>query len=70
LDPKWTYYTDPVTQAPLFDQAAPDYKDFEVPDIFQNDLIIKILKFAGVTIRENEIVAVATAEEQNNKQQQ
>jgi hypothetical protein len=70
LDPKWTYYTDPATQAPLFDQAAPDYRDFEVPDIFQNDLIIKILKFAGVTIRENEIVAIATAEEQNNQQQQ
>jgi hypothetical protein len=33
-------------------------------------LIIKILKFAGVSIRENEIVAVANAEEQNNQQQQ
>lgn len=70
IDPKWTYYTDPVTQAPLFDQTAPDYKDFEVPMIYQNDLIIKILKYAGVSIREEEIIQVAAAEEANKNNQQ
>lgn len=70
VDPKWTYYTDPVTQSPLFDQTAPDYMDFEVPEIFQNDLIVKILKYAGVSIREQEIVQVAAAEETTKSTQQ
>jgi len=70
VDPKWTYYTDPVTQAPLFDQTAPDYKNFELPEVCQNDLIIKILKYAGVSIREQEIVQVASNEEANKNAQQ
>lgn len=70
VDPKWTYYTDPITQAPLFDQTAPDYSDFELPEVCQNDLIIKILKYAGVSIREQEIVQVATNEEATKNAQQ
>jgi hypothetical protein len=54
----------------LFDQTAPDYSDFELPEVCQNDLIIKILKYAGVSIREQEIVQVASNEEANKNAQQ
>ncbi len=58
LDPKWTYTV--VAGSPIFNQSAVDYQDFELPESSQNDLVFKILSYAGVNIREAEIVQFAT----------
>lgn len=58
LDPKWTYTV--VGGSPIFNQSAVDYQDFELPESSQNDLVFKILSYAGVNIREAEVVQFAT----------
>jgi hypothetical protein len=65
--PKWTYTT--IGGGPIFNQSASDYQDFELPENDETNLIIKILQYAGVSIREAEIVAMAKQEElQNNEE--
>ena len=59
LDPKWTYTV--VSGSPVFNQSAPDYQDFELPQSAQNDVVFKILSYAGVNIRENDVVQFAMA---------
>ena len=64
-DPKWTYVSLSGGE-PSFDASAVDYKDFEIPDDEEPELIVKILEFAGLSIREAEVVNFALNEE--NKQ--
>ena len=59
--PKWTYNT--VGGSPLFNIAAADYQDFELPDSDQSTLVLKILQLAGINIREPEVVQYAMNEE-------
>lgn len=66
-EPKWTYIS--VGGDPLFDQSANDYQDFEMPMSDFSDLVIKILQYAGVSIREQEVMAAAKAEELQEIQQ-
>jgi hypothetical protein len=40
--------------------------DFEIPASDETELVIKICKFAGLSIREADVVQLATNEEQNN----
>lgn len=62
-DPKWTYIT--LTQGePIFDQSAVDYQDFELPISDEPELVAKILKYVGISIREKDLVAVANADDQ------
>jgi hypothetical protein len=61
-DPNWTYSITPLGD-PLFNPAAATYQDFELPlDDFAN-LVIKILEYAGISIREQDVVSAAKAEE-------
>ncbi len=61
-DPKWTYIN--LTQGePIFDQSASDYQDFELPLSDEPELVTKILKYIGISIREPELVKVAQADE-------
>lgn len=61
-DPKWTYQT--LTGGePLFDQSQADFQDFELPLSDETDLVINILKYAGLSIREAEVVQAATTQE-------
>lgn len=66
-EPKWTYF--PVGGDPLFNQSALDYQDFEMPMSDFSDLVVKILQYAGVSIREQEVMAAAKAEELQEIQQ-
>lgn len=67
-DPKWTYTSLSAGEA-LFNQSATDYQDFELPANDEVNLIVKILQYAGVSIREEELVQMAKAEEvQNNSE--
>jgi hypothetical protein len=60
-EPKWTYTS--VGGDPLFNQSANDYQDFEMPLSDFSDLVVKILQYAGVSIREQEVIAAAKTEE-------
>lgn len=66
-EPKWTYTS--VGGDPLFNQSASDYQDFEMPMSDFSDLVVKILQYAGVSIREQEVIAAAKAEELQEIQQ-
>ena len=60
LDPKWTYIDVPSsTGEPLFSPTAVDYQDFELPESDEPTLVVRILEYAGLSIRETEVVKVA-----------
>ena len=68
-DPNWTYIT--LTGGePVFNQTASDFQDFEVPLDDENNLTMKILQYAGITIREPEVFGFATGEETKEQQQE
>ena len=67
-DPKWTWSTLSGGE-PLFNQGATDYKDFELPPVDEPRLVVKILQYAGISIREAEVVQAAKTEEIQDKQE-
>lgn len=68
FDPKWTFVT-LQNGEPSFDQSQPDYRDFELPIEDEIRLIVKILQYCGISIREGEVYQFAKAEEQQDKAQ-
>jgi hypothetical protein len=64
--PKWTYNT--ISGNPQFNASAGDYQDFEIHPSDENRLIVKILGYAGVSIREQDVVTYAETKELQNKQ--
>lgn len=69
-EPKWTYVAMGANDSdPLFNPSAVDYQDFELPLSDFSDLVVKILQYAGVSIREQEVMAAAKAEELQEIQQ-
>jgi len=59
IDPVWNYTVGSVGQY-IFDPVANGVsKDFEISDVDQTELITKILMYAGVIIRDPEIVQTA-----------
>ena len=67
-DPKWTYVS--LTGGePLFDAGATDYQDFELPASDETNLVVKILEYAGVSIREELVVKYAKTDEIQNNQE-
>jgi hypothetical protein len=66
-DPKWTYIT-LANGEPIFNQSQSDYQDFEVPLEDEIKLVSKILQYAGMSIREIEVVQFGGNEEQKQSQ--
>ena len=66
-DPKWTYVT-LYGGEPLFDQTQSDYQDFELPIEDSNNLVAKILQYAGISIREADVFQFGQIEEQQQNQ--
>lgn len=64
--PKWTYNSFSGGE-PLFNQSAVGYQDFELPSSDEMNLIIRILQYAGVEIREADVVKMATSQEVQTK---
>ena len=59
LDPNWTYTS--VSNEPLFNAADVNYQDFELhPDEFSN-IVIQMLSYFGINIREAEVTQYAEA---------
>jgi len=67
-DPNWTY-TNITNGEPIFDPTNAQYKDFEIPYDELPNLVSKILQYAGLSIRESEVVQDAKAEEIQTAQQ-
>ena len=67
-DPKWTYST-LANGEPVFNQSQADYQDFELSIDDEVDLVVKILQYAGMSIREVQAVQFGKAEEQLNTQE-
>jgi hypothetical protein len=65
-DPKWTYIT-LAGGEPSFDQSQPDYQDFEMPAEDEFKLIMKILQYSGMSIREDKVVSFGMAQEQHEQ---
>jgi hypothetical protein len=65
-DPKWTYRTFGNGE-PVFDQSQPDYQDFELPLEDEYKLVMKILQYSGISIREQEVAAYALGQEQHEQ---
>lgn len=66
--PKWTYNT--VSGNPVFNISASDYQDFEIHPADEPRLIVKILGYAGLSIREADVIQYAELQEQQKKQNQ
>lgn len=66
--PMWTYATTPNGEA-FFDPSSPSYQDFELPESDLPNLVIKILEYAGISIRDNYVVSAAKADEIQDAQQ-
>jgi hypothetical protein len=66
LAPKWTYIT-LANGEPVFDQSQSDYQDFQLPQEDEYKLVMKILQYAGVSIRETEVASYAIGQEQQQK---
>lgn len=66
--PKWTYTT--VSGNPVYNASATDRQDYEIhpSDIYR--LVHKILSYAGLSIRESDVVQYAEGREAQNKQQE
>jgi hypothetical protein len=67
-DPVWTYNTISGGE-PIFDNTNLSYQDFEIPYEEFPNLVSKILQYAGLSIRESEVVQDAKAEEVQTAQQ-
>ena len=68
LDPRWTW-VQLTNGEPVFNETAADYQDFELPLEDEPDLILKILQYAGVSIREADVYSFGSQEELKITQQ-
>ena len=66
--PKWTYIE--VQNNPLFNPSAVDYQDFEIHPSCEMELVIKILAYCGMSIREAEVVQASQNMDVMEKQNQ
>jgi len=67
-DPVWSYNNISAGQ-PVFNPSNAFYQDFELPLSDFSGLVVKILQYAGVSIREMEVVQAAKSEEIQDSQQ-
>jgi hypothetical protein len=67
-DPNWTYIS--INNGdPVFSASASGYQDFELPNSDFANLVVKILYYAGVQIRESDVAQAAKSEEIQDAQQ-
>tara|TARA_R100001224_G_scaffold99602_1_gene70338 strand:+ start:170 stop:856 length:687 start_codon:yes stop_codon:yes gene_type:complete len=66
--PNWTYVV--VNQKAMLDANNPSYSDFMLHHSEENELVYKILKYAGVSMRRGDIAQAGQGIETVNTQQQ
>ena len=62
-DPNWGHTTDSSTGALTFDNTVGNFTDFELHPSCEVDLILGILKYAGVVIKDLSVTQVASRED-------
>ena len=67
-DPIWSY-TNISAGQPVFNPTAFNYQPFELPLSDFANLVVKILQYAGISIREIDVVSAAKSEEIQDSQQ-
>lgn len=67
-DPNWTYQM--IGDDAIFNPSAPGYQDLEIGYDDKFEIITRILKYAGLNIREADIVQAAMALDQQNHLEQ
>jgi hypothetical protein len=60
-NPKWSYTL--VQGNPIWNPSASDKQDFELHPSLFNTLIVKILVYCGLSLREQEVEQIANSEE-------
>lgn len=70
LTPKWTYSSIGPDGDPIYNPSAADYQDFELPLSDSIDITIKICEYAGLSIREKEVIQFEAMQEQQQQQQE
>jgi hypothetical protein len=66
--PKWTFTT-LLNGEPVFDPSQFDYQDFEIGDQNETSLVVKILQYCGISIRETLVAQFGKQEEMENNAQ-
>jgi hypothetical protein len=61
-DPKWTFVT-LAGGSPVFDQSQSDYQDFELHPDDEVELVTKICQYAGLMIRDADVVNFTKSEQ-------
>lgn len=61
-DVKWTYQT--ISGTAVYDPSQPDAQDCELPQALFENMVVKILGYAGLSLREQEVEMIANNEEQ------
>jgi hypothetical protein len=67
--PNWTYLISGSKNA-LYNPSAPDHQDFELHSSEENNLVLKILQLAGISIKDLQLTGVAAQEEMKGIQQE
>ena len=66
--PDWTYVISGGNA--LFNATSPNKQDFDLHESEENNLVIKILQLAGISIKDGSLVQAASQEEIKKIQQQ
>jgi hypothetical protein len=51
----------------VFNQSVSDYQDFELPQEDEYKLVVKILQYCGISIREMEVASFAMSREKEEE---
>ena len=67
--PNWTYVVSSSNNA-LFNGSSPAYQNFELHESEENNLVVKVLQLAGISIKDSGLIQAASQEEIKKNQQQ
>ena len=67
--PNWTYVVSSSNNA-LFNGSSPAYQNFELHESEENNLVVKVLQLAGISIKDGGLIQAASQEEIKKNQQQ
>lgn len=68
--PKWTYYVMALpdgSQPVMFDSTNPSFQDFELHESEFSNIVIKVLSYFGITLRESDVVQITESLKQQVK---
>ena len=57
---KWTYQI--ISDTPIFNSSASDYKDIDIHPSEENKVIIRVLELFGINLKESELIEYGLAE--------